>query len=92
MTPEQFRQLTVTDFHTYIEARNKYETARAKAWQQFWAAMVCNLMNATGNMKQPVAPRDLLGEEYLAEDLAKQAALLKRHRERKAKKKVGPCP
>jgi len=68
-----------------VEARATYQADRDTVWREFAAAMVANLMNATGNMKDPIQVRDLLGTPYLEAELKAKAEELKAHRARKLK-------
>ena len=89
LTPHELMALTVTEFNAMAYARSQFLADRDKVWQSFIAAMVANLMNASGNLKEAVKPSDLLGSGALEDEMKDKAAMLKRHRALQAKKAKG---
>lgn len=89
LTPHELRALTVTELQEMAQAKHTFLAERDKGWREFIAAMVANLMNASGNMKEPIRPSDLLGQDRLEEEMQEKAAMLKKHRALQAKKVKG---
>lgn len=70
-----------------LHAHLSCQTERDTQWREFIVAMVCHLMNASGNMNTPVKPSDILGTgQSLEDEMKEKAEMLRKHRDMKEKK------